>query len=248
MSRVSYAEETDDVLAYGRWARAVKSAINGKRGQAALRELEAALVALPTKRLIDGDLCREGDVCLIGAALIYRRMIGGRTYCQAYDEIERRWAECETEDAAADELGMRRALSITLIEVNDERLLEFEPDQRYVAALAWVRRHLGQVAMWVGDRVEVWYGKLGTEDDGTLRASSVNGLPTYTSRPKLERLLWYVVEWEPTPREVYRLVREDALERVRAICREWQHDDALPSPVSDALGDILAALPEEVPV
>lgn len=45
---------------------AVKSAIRGKRGQAFLKELIKALDAMPEKKLIEGELHREGEYCAIG--------------------------------------------------------------------------------------------------------------------------------------------------------------------------------------
>lgn len=44
----------------GLWRANVRRALAGKRGQAALRELRAALDALPEKRLIEGALCTVG--------------------------------------------------------------------------------------------------------------------------------------------------------------------------------------------
>jgi hypothetical protein len=56
MSRSGYSDDCEDVLAWGRWRGRVASAIRGKRGQAFLKELLAALDALPEKRLVANDL------------------------------------------------------------------------------------------------------------------------------------------------------------------------------------------------
>lgn len=45
---------------YDLWSANVKRALSGKRGQKALKELRAALLALPEKRLISGALCTVG--------------------------------------------------------------------------------------------------------------------------------------------------------------------------------------------
>lgn len=66
MSRSGYSDDCDgwDLI---RWRGAVNSAIKGKRGQAFLRELAAALDAMPDKRLIADELqTAEGDYCTIG--------------------------------------------------------------------------------------------------------------------------------------------------------------------------------------
>ena len=55
MSRSGYSEDCDG-WALVRWRGAVKSAIRGQRGQAFLRELLAALDAIPDKRLIAEEL------------------------------------------------------------------------------------------------------------------------------------------------------------------------------------------------
>ena len=68
MSRSGYDDDyCDDELAAGRWRGMVASAIRGRRGQAFLREMLAALDAMPEKRLIAEDLVNEdGDVCAMG--------------------------------------------------------------------------------------------------------------------------------------------------------------------------------------
>lgn len=69
MSRSGYSDDfgDDDPLALGRWRAAVKSAINGKRGQAALRETLAALDAMPEKALIGESLVTaDGEFCTLG--------------------------------------------------------------------------------------------------------------------------------------------------------------------------------------
>ena len=69
MSRSGYVDDyICDNLALGRWRAQVRSAIRGKRGQAFLRELIAALDAMPVKELIAEELVTtEGEVCAIGA-------------------------------------------------------------------------------------------------------------------------------------------------------------------------------------
>lgn len=65
MSRSGYSEDGDcdfPELYRGRVARAIK----GKRGQAFLRELAAAMDAMPEKRLIAGELVEGGECCTMG--------------------------------------------------------------------------------------------------------------------------------------------------------------------------------------
>lgn len=68
MSRSGYCDDygDDDPLALGRYRAQVASAIRGKRGQALLRELLAALDAMPEKRLVAGELEADGQFCALG--------------------------------------------------------------------------------------------------------------------------------------------------------------------------------------
>jgi hypothetical protein len=67
MSRHGYTDECDDVLAMGRWQGALSSAIRGRRGQAMLRELAAALDAMPVRELHAGIFVTpEGEYCALG--------------------------------------------------------------------------------------------------------------------------------------------------------------------------------------
>ena len=56
MSRSGYHDDLDDPLAHGRWRARVASATRGKRGQKLLRDLLAALDAMPEKRLIADEI------------------------------------------------------------------------------------------------------------------------------------------------------------------------------------------------
>lgn len=65
MSRSGYSNDCEqwDLI---RWRGAVNSAIRGKRGQQFLRELAAALDAMPEKRLIANELEADGAFCTLG--------------------------------------------------------------------------------------------------------------------------------------------------------------------------------------
>lgn len=68
MSRSGYSDDygDDDPLALGRYRAQVASAIRGKRGQALLRELLAALDAMPDPKLVAGELEADGQFCALG--------------------------------------------------------------------------------------------------------------------------------------------------------------------------------------
>ena len=67
MSRSGYTDDDYDPLALGRWRQAVKRSIEGKRGQALLRELLEALDSMEDKRLFSGNFATaDGEFCTLG--------------------------------------------------------------------------------------------------------------------------------------------------------------------------------------
>ena len=67
MSRSGYSDDIDDQWAHIRWRGAVSSALRGAKGQAFLKELDAALDALPEKKLVANELEGDGCFCALGA-------------------------------------------------------------------------------------------------------------------------------------------------------------------------------------
>ena len=79
MSRHWEGENDSDLwmLDYGRWTRNMKVAPGSKNGQRYLRELKAALEAMPLRRLLRGELAgyapgNEELVCALGAFAMYK--------------------------------------------------------------------------------------------------------------------------------------------------------------------------------
>ena len=73
MSRSGYSDELDqwDLI---RWRGAVKAGIRGKRGQAFLKEMLAALDAMPVKELIAESFEDNGQHCALGVVAAQRRL------------------------------------------------------------------------------------------------------------------------------------------------------------------------------
>jgi len=70
MSRSGYSDDCENIWLY---RNSVDRAIEGKRGQAFLRELVVSLDAMPAKELIPGELIDdECRVCALGAVGLYR--------------------------------------------------------------------------------------------------------------------------------------------------------------------------------
>lgn len=107
MSRSNYHNDLDE-CALIRWRGAVRAAIKGRRGQAFLRELLAALQAMPKKELIASELVTEsGDVCAIGAVCKARGLD-----LMVVDEHDT--------DAVASTVGIAQAMAREIAYVNDE--------------------------------------------------------------------------------------------------------------------------------
>jgi protein-disulfide isomerase-like protein with CxxC motif len=111
MSRSGYS---DDLNSWNLiiWRGAVKSAVRGKRGQAFLREMLAALDELPYPALISNDIIRPGvaepsEVCAIGAV----------AYKRGLDVSE---LDPEDYEGVAATFGIARALAQEIIYLNDE--------------------------------------------------------------------------------------------------------------------------------
>jgi len=143
MSRSGYCDDYgyEDPLALGRWRQAVRRALEGKRGQAFLRETLAALDAMPEKRLITGDLVRTNSVlrptedwsngcCTLGAVALAR---GVDT--TSVDPHER--------DEVAALFGIAPAMAAEISFENDEHSPfgmrnKETPEQRWQRMRAWV--------------------------------------------------------------------------------------------------------------
>ncbi len=142
MSRAGYSDDLDQAD-LARWRGAVESAIRGKRGQAFLKELEAALVALPEKWLIGDVFATEGNVCALGTVSLSRGIAAGATRAEALAQIMEVWPTDPDEydecgDDAALEFNIAQAMAREIMFVNDE-CHGSNGGERYTEVLAWVR-------------------------------------------------------------------------------------------------------------
>ncbi len=79
MSRVGWSEDEDYPGQFDLWRSNVERSLAGREGQQALRDLEAAMLALPEPRLIGRRLVKGDDVCANGALVAYRRAARGQS-------------------------------------------------------------------------------------------------------------------------------------------------------------------------
>lgn len=116
MSRSGYTDDNDDdPLAHGRWRQAVKRSLEGKRGQALLRDLVDALDAMPEKELYPGSFATaEGEFCTLGVLGAKR----GTKMDDLGDEDE-----CDP-DLVGQRFGIAPAMAAEIMYLNDEYMVD----------------------------------------------------------------------------------------------------------------------------
>jgi hypothetical protein len=139
MSRSGYDYDGDyDQWKSIMWRANVDRAIRGRRGQAFLREMLAALDAIPTKRLIDRDLERLDGVCALGAV--------GRLRGTDMSGIDlEQYPEYEVPHVVANTFGITGVLAAEIMYVNDEwggYWRTETPEQRWDRVRRWVAEQI----------------------------------------------------------------------------------------------------------
>lgn len=125
MSRSGYSYDCENL---GLWRGAVDRAITGKRGQAFLREMAAALDAMPVKELITDEVVSDDTrVCAIGAVAQARRLDVSRLDTHDGDQVAARF-------------GIARALACEIAYENDECGEDETPSERWTRMRAWVNK------------------------------------------------------------------------------------------------------------
>lgn len=132
MSRSNYSEDCENI---GLWRGAVEQAIRGKRGQALLRDMLAALDALPSKRLITEDLVApSGECCALGSLALAVRC------------VDVRGVEPTDQGMVAELFDIAPALAAEIAYENDEAglvgYIRETPEQRWVRMRAWAARNI----------------------------------------------------------------------------------------------------------
>lgn len=132
-----YEDDGDDPLAFGRWRAQVKSATRGKRGQAFLKDMLAALDAMPDKRLIAGDLVFDGSPEYPYPEEHEDIIVGGDQLVTGLGQTVRVGEVC-----ALGALGLARSMDMTGLD-------QSEPE--FVADAFGVAHQLAREVIWVND-------------------------------------------------------------------------------------------------
>jgi hypothetical protein len=131
MSRISYSDDEDYPGQFDLWQANCRRSLRGKQGQEELKELRAALLSLPEKRLIHGLLeDEEGGVCAIGAYGKHKGL-----------DISKFDPDDATDEVGI-EGGMPALVAWKVVEMNDMEFDHLTPERRYQKMLAWVESWL----------------------------------------------------------------------------------------------------------
>lgn len=131
MSRSGYSDDGDGNYLY-LYRSVVDRAINGKRGQAFLQELAAAMDAMPEKRLIANELVTaDGQVCAIGVV------------CKSRG-IDVRDVDLEDADKVGSLVGIARSMAAEIEYENDERCHNETPEERWTRMREWVSDNIAK--------------------------------------------------------------------------------------------------------
>lgn len=156
--RINFCDDEERPGQFALWDANCQRSLKGKAGQQALRDLEAALLALPEKRLIHGLLEDEhGAVCAVGAYAKHKGL-----------DLSKFDPEDES-DAVGVKAGMPRLVAWKVVALNDIEIddyyrtvegpemhhghgdywprgvwqrVQYTPEERYEKVLAWVRANL----------------------------------------------------------------------------------------------------------
>jgi len=154
--RLNWCDEEERPGQFALWDANCRRSLRGKAGQASLLELEAALLALPEKRLIHGALTDdEGGVCAIACYAKHKGV-----------DVSKFDPEYESDEVGI-AAGMPRLVAWQVVALNDIHLdtvwevadgplnrwdatyrggiplvREMTPEERYEAVLKWVRKHI----------------------------------------------------------------------------------------------------------
>lgn len=145
MSRHGYHEDCgdDDPLVLGRWRAQVRSATRGARGQKLLRDMLAALDAMPEKRLVALELeCQPSTDSERAAAL--SKLFGREVTVDEYREriVERDTQAREGDVCALGAVGRMRGIDMSGLDPDDSES---------VAAAFNIADPLAREIVWVND-------------------------------------------------------------------------------------------------
>lgn len=155
--RISFREDEDFNNQAILWEANQERSLKSRKGQAALRRLEAALLALPKPKLIsDAIEDADGLVCGLGAIAKHENFNG------SLELPEASWNDWgsgpEIEDAMlalAKALDVPKLVAVAIIRQNDDDWNVATPEARYQKVLSWTRSWLSKDrSIWTEKNME----------------------------------------------------------------------------------------------
>ena len=149
--RISYSDEEEFQGQFALWQANCDRSLASLKGQEALRGLESALLAMPSKRLIQHALADDaGEVCAVGALVLAIRTHRGESREAVLADLR---ASCSDPDDERSTLDVAEAFGVPgnvawkLVELNDiihgdGVMSPVTPEERYARVLAWVRARI----------------------------------------------------------------------------------------------------------
>jgi hypothetical protein len=140
MSRSGYSDDLDGNL-MSLYRGTVTRTIQGKRGQAFLKELLECLDAMPEKKLISGELEEHGAVCAIGS-------VGKKR------GIDMNKLDPEDPGKVGNVFGISRTLAAEIVYMNDE--WDYYENGQYIPSyLQTPEQRFVRMRKWVADQIQV---------------------------------------------------------------------------------------------
>lgn len=162
--RIRFKEDEDYNNAAILWEANQERSLKSRRGQAALRRLEVALLALPEPKLIADAIESNGMVCGLGALAKYENyqdIPELPTYPdenasdEEWDAYECGEVEQGIQDATlalAEALDVPKLVAVAIIYENGDSYGAVTPEARYSKLLAWTRS-------WISKDRSTWTQK-----------------------------------------------------------------------------------------
>jgi hypothetical protein len=146
--RIQFSDEESFPNAAALFTANQERSLKSRKGQAALRRLETALLALPEKKLV-AEVIENADglVCGLGALAKHEHYEGDLTLAEPEDDEDLEYGDYPqyVEDAMlslAKDLNVPRMVAMAIIYENDDYYGARTPEERYSKVLSWTRSWL----------------------------------------------------------------------------------------------------------
>lgn len=143
MSRSGYVEESEEQWQFAMWRGTVASTIRSKRGQAFLKEMLAAMDAMPAKRLVANELAAPDLVPCSHWGLFEAESVCAMGAVGKARGIDMSKIDPEDYSTVAGEFGIAEPMAQEIVWMNDEAGPWKEtPEQRFIRVRTWIESEI----------------------------------------------------------------------------------------------------------